>query len=634
MKSYVTFAVSIYEGILKDAAIRWPSLQSSFEGDLSYLRRAVEHRGLPFLTITLPDACKVLDRGLDNGHLVPEDMPQGMHYRLKGPKLFGGLFNLVFDNCDVLRSDPDIEAIAFLRQLLCCMKKLRIQCKPSRVKDTIDEFFSIEADLPPSYPDTWDCNIPVWRYHEGHPLWGNRREPSEGQLGLFSHDWTPVDTLPWASLASLCRRIVSRLGTPRWWELRPKHGPGTVSEAKEGGLKYEFPYWPRKLELMFPFDWHGSGLLIGDVPNNREPFSRLIAVPKSQKGPRLICAEPIAHQWIQQGILRWLEKALMGTHLRHSINFTTQEISQKRALRSSIDGQLATVDLSAASDRLSTRLVEYIFQGSDILDGLHACRTRGLMQDLEPSQPRLTKLRKFSTMGSALTFPIQSIVFAILAVWAVRLADGKWAITSEEDLEETFREVTVYGDDIIIPTRALETIKLVLHECGLKVNVNKTYGGSNFRESCGCDAFRGVDVTPAYALHPYDDSPTSMATTVAESNNFFKKGYWNTSEAIVSQIPPQERKLLRVCGSEDGNFGLFSFVGSSTEHLRRGWDKDLQKEYSISLTVRSKVDRVRGRGTADLTQYFTEHPSPDIIWAAGQVSGVRITKTRTRVYDL
>lgn len=631
MKNYVNHAVSIYEGIISDAATRWPDLRCSFEKDLSYLRRAVEARGIAFFAVTLPSVGKVLDRGLDDGCLVISDFPQGMTLIKDRPKLFGCLFSLIFDDRNMLRPDPDIDAVCFLRQFLYCCKKLRLPCKPTKVMETIDEFFSIEEDLPPNREDTWDSDAPRWSTRRGHPIWGDFEKYTEPCLPGMA--LPPSCSLPWDTLSAICRRVVSRLGTPDWWEMRPKHGPGAVSEAKWEGLKYEFPYWPSKLEYLFPYDWHGSGLLIGSVPSDREPPSRLHAVPKSFKGPRLICAEPIAHQWMQQGILRWLEENLKKTHLGLSIDFRSQENSRKRALSASIDGMSATIDLSSASDRISTRLVEYIFQGSDILDGLHACRTRVLEQNLSQTQPRLSLLRKFSTMGSAVTFPIQSIVFTLLAVWAVRLADNKWAITSEEDLASSFREVTVYGDDIILPVRALETIKLIFHECGLKVNLSKSYGGSHFRESCGCDAFMGYDVTPAYALQPYDDSPSLMATTVEVSNNFFRKGYWGAAAVVTSQIPPQEIKLLRVCGKDDGNFGLFSFVGTDLTHLSVRWDPDLQRNYSISISVTSRVKKQRGRYTADLTQYFTERPNPDIVWEAGQVVSTRLRKGRVRVYS-
>lgn len=634
MKSYIAHAVTIYEGIIADASLRWPTLRSSLEKDLSYLRRAVENRGLVFYTILLPSAGKVLDRALSTGVLVSTEFPQGYPMIQKKPKLFGDLFKQVFDDRGMLRDAPCIDAVSFLRQLLYCCKKLRVNFTDATLKESLDEFFSIEERLPRSWEDTWDSEVPVWKPRHGHPLWGVPTKETFFGLASPQTCLPSGNPIPWYAFRSLCRFVISELGTPDYWGLRTKHGPGAVSEPREFVSKYEFPTWPRKLGNWFPYDWYATGdLSMPDTDwSDYEPASRLIAVPKSQKGPRLICAEPIAHQWIQQGIWQWLEERIGKSYLADTITFRSQENSRNRALDASRHGHLATIDLSSASDRLSTRLVEFVFQGSEILEGMHASRTRVLSQDLSRGHPNRVLLRKFATMGSALTFPVQSIVFALIAVWAIRLVDNDSEFNFI-NLGDQCSEVTVFGDDIIVPVRAVETIELLLQELGLKVNKSKSYSEGFFRESCGCDAFMGHDVTPAYALQPYDDSPSAMATTVAVSNNFFLKGYWRTAEAVLSAIPPKELKLLRVCGSADGAFGLRSYSGSDTSHLKKGWDAKTQRSFSVSLAVTSKVRKERGRRSADLTQYFTESPDPMFNWSAGQVGSTLLRKSKVRVYD-
>ncbi|DAD50074.1 RNA-directed RNA polymerase, partial [ssRNA phage Gerhypos.2_13] len=608
---YASYALAIYGGILADATTRWPSLKDSLDMDLSYLRRAVENRGLPFLTIVLPDTCKWLDQSLDAGHQLPEGIPQGMPIKQGRPKLFGGLLNLVFDDLGLLKLDVDHEAVLFLRTLYGVVKKLRMPPTESSVKETLDEFFLIERQLPPSHPDTWDSDVPVWGVRRGHPLWGDFKT-SEDQIAIPFGDYEMVSARSdsvspgdWSSLRHLCRRVVSAIGEPDWWEFKPRHGPGAVAEGQKGS-KYSFPNWPRKLDLMFPYDWFGSGLFAESefLPADRDIPSRLIAVPKSQKGPRLICAEPIANQFIQQGVAGWLEGRILDTVLRWSITLRSQEASRERALLASIDGREATIDLSSASDRISTRLVEYVFGGSPLLDAFHACRTRSLTQTISDKHDRMCLLRKFSTMGSALTFPVQSILFTILSVWGLRLHEGRendWT-----DMEVDFKRVRVYGDDIIAPTHAIGTIKLVLSECGLRVNEAKSFTGSNFRESCGCDAFQGVDVTPARCLVPYDGSPSSLATHLETSNNFHKKGMWKTASELVSMVPEAERKLLPIYHSEELGLGLFSYSGASVEHLKKVYDRDLQREFSVALGVTSTVDREQSPDTSGLSQYFHE----------------------------
>lgn len=605
MKNYATFVMALYKGIYEDAAIRWPDTRSMMEKDLSYLRRAFEQRGLSFFTLTLPDYGKWIDRSLDHGSFVDlKEVPRGIPYRQGRPVLFRGVLKKVFDNSGMLRSDADHEAVLYVRTLCQSLGKLEMPVKRSAQKKTVKEFFDVEQHLPGSHPDTWDCEIPIWASREGHPLWG-RPSNSRVEPNFFGSTPHLDPRVPWHSLRQLCRRVTSELGTPMWESLRSKHGPGVTSE-KWGGSKYEFPNWSRKLELFFPFDMYGSGQLNPDFePCRKELASRLIAVPKTMKGPRLICAEPLANQWMQQGIWDWLRRRISATTLGRSITFESQARSQEWALLASHDRSKATLDLSEASDRLSTRLVEYIFQGSEILDGMHACRTRSMKQSLESELPKLTLLRKFATMGSALTFPVQSVVFTILSVWALRLSEKRendWV-----DWKADFDRVRVFGDDIIVPSHAYRFTKLVLHECGLVVNTRKSFGGVSFRESCGMDAFRGVDVTPARHRQLYDGSASSTAALVEYTNNLFEKGMWYASESVLRCLPKQERKLLWVGHRDDSRLGLVSFQKQTHDVLRRTkWDADLQRAYAVRLAFTARTGRTLGEGRGSLTQYFTE----------------------------
>lgn len=627
MNSNLAIVMAVYEGILKDASILWPTSTKSFGKDLSYLRRAAEQRGLSFFTLTLPDLGKVYDRSLSKSAFLASEVPQGIPLIKKRPELFGDLYMKVFNDSGTLRLDFDVDAIAFLRQLCYCFKKFRIECDPKRVEDTICDFYSIESQLPTSPPNTWDSDIPVWEEMSGHPHGRQRFD--------FDYEFSDDTGLPWDTLSSLSKRFMSALGLPNHWELEPKHGPGVVSEQEGFISKYEFPNWPRKLGLWFPYDWFGAGVL--STPHEyseMEPPSRLVAVPKTQKGPRLICAEPISHQWMQQSTWRWLEKRIRRTSLGKSIRFRDQDFSRMRAVEASLDGSLCTIDLSAASDRLSTRLVQYIFQGPSVtevslLDYLHAHRTRCLSQTLSENHPKTILLRKFAPMGSAVTFPIQSIVFTILALWGLKLHEG-----TERDfsnIDSDLERITVFGDDIIAPNAAYQSIERVLSACGLKVNADKSFSEGFFRESCGMDAFCGSDVTAAYILGSYDGSPSSMATTIETANNFHKRGLWNTAQVVVNFLPEKERKLLLVVGSEGGGLGLFSYCGRTTAHLKRKWNPNYQREESIALTVTSKVTKTQGRDLSSLTQYFTERPDPSLPWSSGQVSRVKLRKSLTRV---
>lgn len=624
MKSHIDTVLTIYDGILKDATVRWPELVGSFEMDYSYLRRAASERGLEFFTLVLPAVGKHLDKMLSSGTFDRVGFPQGYPISQKRANfLFCDLFSKVFGTDNKLLPDVDSEAIAFLRQLFYCCKKYRLSCKEDIVSNTIDSFYETDASLPYPHPRTFLSEDPVWPRLVGHPL-----------RDYFQDDGSEHDKR-WIYLRFVADVIISNIGVPEYWELTGRHGPGVVAEGKAVVNKYDFPSWPRRLQAMFPFEWFGSGILDTEHNYNEvESLSRLIAVPKTQKGPRLICAEPLCHQWIQQSIWRWLAKRIPRSILGRVITFDSQENSRNRALYASMSGSLATIDLSEASDRLSCRLVQYIFGQNQLLDYMWACRTKGVSQSLSSKQPSSYLFNKFAPMGSALTFPVQSIVFAIMSIASYMLSSDMEL--KQSSVRKAADMVTVFGDDIIVPVSCLSHLRDIFTECRLKINDAKTFSEGNFRESCGMDAYNGVDVTPAYVLQSYDGSPTSIATVVEMSNNFFKRGFWNASHAIVEMVPPAERKLLRVTSSDDEGLGLFSYCGSSDQHLKRVWDRDLQREYSIALGLRSKCKKVRGRDNADLTQFFIEDPSSQPLltresWEAGQIGRLVIQKTRVRV---
>lgn len=639
MKSYATYVMSLYDGIFSDAAIRWPDIRSTMDKDLLCLRSAFEHRGLAFFTLTLPAFGHWIDRSLDLRCFSDKaEIPRGIKLFRGRPRLFWGILTKVFDNDGMLKCDVDHEAVLFLRTLCQSLKKLEVPCRAKIVRQTLKEFYDVEAQLPKSYCNTWDCEIPDWQERIGHPLTGESVPDASEWPDLFGHTSSPGNHLPWDTLRELSRRVLSDLGVPDYWKLAPKHGPGAVSETGWGS-KYEFPNWPKKLENWFPFDWFGAGdLHLRSGPgSDRELPSRLMAVPKSQKGPRLICCEPIAHQWMQQSIWRWVKGRIGDTVLGRSIDFGSQLESQRAALKASHDGSLATLDLSSASDRLSTRLVEYLFQGTELLDHFHACRTRAVEQTLDDHLPKMILLRKFSTMGSALTFPVQSIVFAILSVWALRLHEGRESDWS--GWKRDFGRVRVFGDDIIVPSHVYGITKFVLHECGLRVNTQKSFGGSSFRESCGMDAFDGVDVTPARHTLPYSGNAPSTAALIMYSNNLFTKGLWKTSEKVLGWLPPQLRKLLVTSGPEDGVRGLVSFCGSDLHTHRRKWDVDLQRWYVQRLGFYAKVRYTPGGGWSSLTQFFTEDPAQKrdhhdgvLLWNSGRATPKRLKMRRFRAY--
>lgn len=330
------------------------------------------------------------------------------------------------------------------------------------------------------------------------------------------------------------REFITRVlaGLPR--DYSPKHGPGAVANKEEDIHKMDFFFRPG---TRFPFDewFYLSPTHVSDVwgfdqrckpevvrirrttiRSTRKGYraqrraglatsqwfdqpesgfrscSRVIAVPKDFRGPRIISAEPKENMWLQQGIWETIaDRVHTHSYTKDSINFEDQELSRADALKASITNARATIDLKEASDRIALDLVYLLFGDERIRDVyLDMLDTRSRWSDV-PGIGRV-KLRKFAPMGSALCFPIQSLVFLALCVGSIAGSRDNRRVPYAS-LARRFR---VFGDDIILPRDDASRVIPALEMAGLKLNLNKCCLNGPFKESCGMDAYQGIDVTP------------------------------------------------------------------------------------------------------------------------------------------
>lgn len=576
--------VDVAKALLQDFRMHHPTYSAiEMERDMSHIVKMAQYRGMAYFTITLPACADVLHSTLESGEFPTGHRNPSLGKRSpsdRRPRFMGGIYELILDEYAMLRQDADTLAIASLRQFYLFAKKLKLECKESAREKALHTFRLIEQSLPAPNPQTFEVDIPHWKPRHGHPLWGAvpMADPEPSLLGSPVDLYGGIEGEAWDRLHCLVRRLGVQLGELDPYSIQPKHGPGATYDRE--GIKDDFTFWPWKLQQVFPYDWHAS-YNYGHVPfaeevgcseSVRQPLerefpSRVLSVPKTQKGPRLIAAEPSAHQWIQGGIQRWLEERVKRTVLGRSINFSNQNPSRELALKASKEGTHSTIDLSSASDRLSCRLVEYVFQANiTLLDALHASRTRYT----EVCEGDYLVLRKFATQGSACTFPVQTIVYATLALFAVLEARGldQESLSFDELASLAEDEVCVFGDDIIVASDASELLVRILSSCGLSVNASKSFFSGKFRESCGMDAYDGHDVTPAYYRHiATSAAPESIVSSVECSNNFFKRGYWHTANVITTTFAGFS-KLIPVTAVGSGLLGVESYCGTSLGHLK------------------------------------------------------------------
>lgn len=202
--------------------------------------------------------------------------------------------------------------------------------------------------------------------------------------------------------------------------------------------------------------------------------SKITTVPKDSFIDRVIAIEPDMNMFVQKGFGTYIRRCLK----KRDIDLDTQERNQIYAKLGSTTGEFATLDLSSASDTISYEVVKFLLPYDWFEAMLHARSQFGILPD-----GRVIPFHKFSSMGNGYTFELESLIFWALADCVVELSDG-------------YRDVAVFGDDIIVPTPCYGPLSAVLELFGFSVNRKKSFADGPFRESCGKHYFNGNDVTP------------------------------------------------------------------------------------------------------------------------------------------
>lgn len=637
MKSPANVMLDIASGILKDIQMAYPEYGGVVR-DHERLSLLVETRGLSVFTLDLPSLDSSLTRALEVGRLeLGGPISRLASKKAKVPRLFQGLWLRVFQRDSCLRKDVDINALFFLRQLCCLGKKFVVECSKQRFENSLKEYYNVESSLPaPSL--RWNCDEldpddDANDLHIGdtlrHHSWFDKSVEWDGNVpDLDRHSSDSVLLERFQRNADSVAECLGEFDAAEFSNIvheqrgrgiGHRHGRGAVSDRKGKFMKYDFANWTDKLHATFPYDTNGKIFShVREKPVNHEHPSELLAVPKTAKTPRLIACEPTEHQWCQQLTRTFLEERLIGIFGRNFIDFRNQSASRDMALRASLTRDLATVDLSSASDRLSCFVVERVFRRNpSLLRALHAARTRYVKDTL--SKPHNFFFpKKFASQGTAVTFPVQTIVFFIAALTSVGIEIRKpsdlFSVNGFHGLLHRYRNrIRVFGDDIIIPTYGYAALCRLLTLLRLKVNMEKSFHLGHFREACGMDAYKGHCVTPVRPETLNADGPTSRNALLDFSNNLHMKGLWNAAQVVRSTIGSSHPfwKRLPIVGRESGVIGLASFVGSSGAHLKSRWNPSLQRNEVRAWRFTSQVRITQTNDYPGLLQYFTEAPASD-----------------------
>lgn len=357
------------------------------------------------------------------------------------------------------------------------------------------------------------------------------------QMRLFEGAEANVSGVPLNRLLSRARKLIRSLigSTPNLESLAGSFSTGASTSIRRetGGVLLKYAGQPdvtqEAWDVIWPwiyrdFDlWH---TLNPEVLNPRFVDGNIMfTVPKNNEIDRIACKEPDLNIWAQKAI---------GDHIRRrlrrvGINLNDQTRNQRLAYEGSLDGCLATVDLSSASDSVTVQLVIELlpFEWSSILRSLACKRTRLLGGETHENE-------MLSSMGNGFTFELESLIF--------------WAIT--QAVTDEFCPggiVSVYGDDIICQTTIYKTLRNVLGYCGFMVNDKKSFSTGYFRESCGKHYHKGRDVTPFYIKRPIDSLPDlirilNRLRAWCAKDGFCDAAWWNCWHKLANQV--RDRRLF------------------------------------------------------------------------------------------
>jgi len=553
--------------------------------DYKTIAKRVEDEGLSFLTISLANFGKDLQKGLDRGFVAPSDYV-GFHRSGALPRLFGGLLERIFDNeSGVLLDTPCVASIAGLYQITSMFSKLEVPCSDTRIAKAIQAYVECDAGVKVS-----DLTFK-----------GELREQfAKTSQILFSNVLRKIEQ------AALNEQLI------------PRHGPGKVAEKLSYNRKFDSMHWTTRLEHVFPhmrwmYPSYSVGLSepFGSV-DIREPGAetpvRVVTVPKTLKAPRVIAMEPTCMQFVQQSVSQALMQEIESDFLIGSmIGFTDQIPNQEMARLGSLDGSLATLDLSEASDRVSNQHVLELFGQTDLLTEIvQACRSR----KADVPGYGVIRLAKFASMGSALCFPVEAMVFLTVVFMGIA---RELNVPVTPKLVSRFKgSVRVYGDDIIVPAEFAVSVSKTLDLLGYKVNTTKSFWTGLFRESCGGDFYAGNRITPIKLRHEVPVRQGRAEDVVAFSafrNQLYFAGYWRTVRWIDSYLENILDGIYPAVETTANAVGKHTLLPVMGEKECSDLHRPLVKAYV--LKSKPRVDKLEGYGA--LMKFFLKKGQKPIL---------------------
>lgn len=395
-----------------------------------------------------------------------------------------------------------------------------------------------------------------------------------------------------SSILFRASRIISHVlgDVPNLSDLKLSFGPGATVNTKKAVAC-------SRVKLSAPLQCSESfvpmlGRMVDEMPGWFETadhapvqieitHGKVSFVPKDAKTHRVISTEPSLNVLAQKGIGSYIAQRLR-THAR--IDIRDQTRNQNLARIGSIDGSLATIDLSSASDTISTELVY------ELLPVEWALYLDTLRSGTVTLDGTVIRLEKFSTAGNGFTFPLETLIFYAIS----KACCGNNAV------------ISVYGDDIIIPSCDYRDVAYGLTICGFTINDKKSFHSGPFRESCGADYCSGINVRPVY------QKQALTMLDVFRLRNYFYRNFDKVMSDFFEDLIEPTSKIFGPDGYGDGH--LISDAPLSVYNRDLGWAGYIFETYTA---VPNRIFRNRLHGDHVLPCYtvyardLIDFPTPE-----------------------
>lgn len=576
--------------------------------DRETMRSRFEKEGLSYFTITLPSFAASFEGCLAKERVSPCDFP-GFRFSRGLPAFLQGFLELVFDRgTGVILCNPDVGAIRAVRQICRLLSKIQLPTTAARSRKALNQYVQIDTDL--------------------------------GNLDLGCVNLAYLGQISAMLFGDILGPLESHLYSGDYSMFVPKHGPGATADRLVGNQKFSVTHWPRRLDVVFPLgefllpSYRDTAYLESCEivePGEEQPV-RVVLVPKTMKTDRVIAMEPTAMQYAQQAVLGVLSKAIEKDRLlRNYIGLRTQVPNQDLARKGSITGRLATLDLSEASDRVSMKLVEATFaRFPQFLELLKACRSERASVRVDNKSEVILTLNKYASMGSALCFPVETMVFLCIIFYTIWEQSG--FRTRPFSLKIHYmRKVRVFGDDMIVPSDIAPYVIRNLEALGLRVNAAKSFWTGKFRESCGSDWYDGQDINIVKVRRAFPSDiqdVEEVLSFVSMRNQLYSAGCWETCRWLDETI----WKVLQYFPIVEDTSPVVGRRSVPFEGMAERIDTDLHLPLVKGWTVSAKSPINSIDGYRALLKYFVS-PSedPDHLIRSGRPSSVRLKKRWGRI---